>query len=78
VYVELGDLGRGLGSVSVDVLGRGLGGVAGSEVGAVATEDVDPLGACLVDGVGDEVGGVVVAAAGHADVRRGGTGGFPH
>ena len=48
----------------------------GSEVGAVAAEDVDPLGACVVDGLGDEVGGVVVAAAGHADVRRGGAGGL--
>ena len=52
------------------------GGVAGAEVGAVAAEDLDPLGAGLLDGLGDEVGGVVVAAAGHADVRRGGAGGL--
>ena len=74
--VELGGSARGLRSVAVDVLGRGLGGVAGPEVGAVTAEHVDPLGACFFEGLGDEVGGVAVAAAGHADVRRGGAGGF--
>ena len=44
--------------------------MAGAEVGAVAAEDLDPLLACVVDGVGDQVGDVAVAAAGHADVRR--------
>jgi hypothetical protein len=34
----------------------------GSEVGAVAAEDLDPLGATVVDGLGDEVRGVAVTA----------------
>ena len=50
--------------------------MGGSEVGAVAGEGVDPLGAGVVEGVGDEVGGVVVAAAGHGDVGGGGAGGL--
>ena len=50
--------------------------MGGAEVGTVAAEDLDPLRACLVDARGDEVGGVAVPAAGHADVRRGGAGGF--
>jgi hypothetical protein len=50
--------------------------VPGAEVGAVAVEDVDPLATGVVDGLGDEVGDVAVAATGHADVRRGGAGGF--
>ena len=53
-----------------------VGGVGGSEVGAVPVEGLDPLGAGVLEGVGDEVGGVGVPAAGHADVRRGGTGGL--
>lgn len=64
VDVELAGSAGCLSPVPLDVLGRGLGGVAGAEVGVVAVEHVDPLGACLVEGVGDEVGGVVVAAAG--------------
>ena len=70
-----GPAGR-LWSVAVDVVRGQVGGVAGAEVGTVTAEDVDPLAARVVDGVGDEVGGVVVAAAGHADVRRGGAGGL--
>ena len=65
-----------LGSVTVDgVLGGGRG-VAGSEVGAVAAEDLDPLGTRLVEVVGDQVRDVEVAAAGHPDVGRGGAGGL--
>ena len=63
-------------SVPVDVVRGPLCGVAGPEVGAVAVEDVDPLAAGVVDGLGDEVDDVAVAAAGHADVRRGGAGRF--
>jgi hypothetical protein len=44
--------------------------VGGAEVGAVAAEGLDPLGACVVDVVGDEVGGVALAAAGHRDVQE--------
>ena len=66
--------GGALRSVPVDVVRGSLGGVPGAEVGAVAVEDVDPLAAGVVDGLGDEVGDVAVAAAGHADVGRGGAG----
>ena len=45
-----------------------------TEVGAVAAEDVDPLAAGVVGGLGDQVGDVAFAAAGHPDVRRGGAG----
>ena len=45
-----------------------------AEVGAVAAEDVDPLAAGVLDGLGDQVGDVALAAAGHPDVRRGGAG----
>ena len=58
-------------AVAVDVLKGALSRVGRSKVRAVAAEHCDPLGARLVDGVGDEVGGVVVAAPGHTDVRRG-------
>ena len=44
-----------------------------AEVGAVAAEDVDPLLSCVVDGLGDEMGGVRFTAAGHRHVRRSGT-----
>jgi hypothetical protein len=44
--------------------------VAGPEVGAVAAEDLDPLLACVVDRVGDQVSDIAMAAAGHAYVRR--------
>ena len=40
------------------------------EVGAVATERADPLLPSVVDGLGDEVGGVAFAATRHGDVRR--------
>jgi hypothetical protein len=36
-------------------------------------EDLDPLTPGVLDGVGDQVGGVVVAATGHRDIGRGGT-----
>lgn len=62
------------GAVAVDVLVDSGRGVAGSEVGAVAAEDLDPLLARFVDGVGDEVSDVAVAAAGHRDVRHGSSG----
>lgn len=61
-------------AVAVDVLVDPPGRVAGPEVGAVAAEDLDPLLACFVNGVGDEVSDVAVASAGHRDVRRGGSG----
>ena len=63
--------------VLVDRLERALGGVRGTEVGAVATEHLDPLRACLLGGAGHEVGGVAVPTAGHADVRRGAAGRLP-
>ena len=50
--------------------------MGGAEVGAVAAEDLDPLLSGVLDGLGDEVGGVGFAAAGHGDVRRGGAGGL--
>jgi hypothetical protein len=50
-------------AVAVDVLKGALSRVGRSKVRAVAAEHCDPLGARLVDGVGDEVGGVVVATA---------------
>ena len=56
-------------SVLVDVVRGSFCGVPWSEVGAVTGEDVDPLAAGGVDGLGDEVGGVAVAAPGHGDVR---------
>ena len=65
---------RRTGSVPVDVVCGSLGGAAGAEVGAVAGEDVDPLAASIVDGLGDEVSGVAVSATGHGDVRRRGAG----
>ena len=49
----------------------------GSEVCAVAAEHVDPLLLRVVDGLGDDVGGVGCAAAGHGDVGGRGTGVFP-
>src|SRR4029079_5969990 len=52
-------------------------GVGWAEVGAVAGEDLDPLSAGILDGLGDEVCGVVVPPSRHRDVRRGGTRGVP-
>jgi len=63
-------------SVAVDVIGSDSGGVGGSEVGAVAGENLDPLLPRVVDRLCDEVGGVGLAASGHADVRRGRAGGL--
>ena len=51
-----------------------LGGVGWAEVGPVAAEDRDPLLTRVLDGVGDQVRDVGLAAAGHADVGRRGTG----
>ncbi len=48
----------------------GLGGMAGTEVGTGVLEHADPLFPRLIHGVGDEVGGVGVAAAGHPHIRR--------
>ena len=48
--------------------------MAGSEVGAVTVEGLDPLVASVVDRVGDHMGDVVVTAPGHGDVRRRGAG----
>jgi hypothetical protein len=67
----------GEGSVTLDVLGRGVGGVGGAEVGAVAAEDLDPLGTRVLEVHGDEVALVVVSTAGHADVGRCRAGGLP-
>ena len=47
---------------------------AGPRSARSRAEDVDPLAAGVVEVLGDEVGGVGVAAAGHGDVRRGGAG----
>ncbi len=66
--LECGRVARGLGSVAVDVLGRCLGGMRGAEVGAVAAEDLDPLRSGVLDGLGDEVGGV--ASGGRGSCRR--------
>jgi hypothetical protein len=63
-----------LGAVSVDVVEGELAGVGGSEVGPVPAEDQLPRLACVGDAVGDQVGGVGGAAAGHRDVGRGGAG----
>src|SRR4051794_5836173 len=60
------------GSVAVDGVDRLPSRVCGAEIGAVAGEDVDPLAAGVDEVLGDEVGGVVAAAAGHRDVRGGG------
>ena len=57
--------------VAICFAGGQLGGVGRAEVGTVAGEDRDPLLPRVVDGVGDQVGGVGVAAAGHADVGGG-------
>jgi len=51
--------------------------VGGSEVGAVAAEGLDPLDSGVVETLGDEVGGVGFAAAGHPDVGGGRSGGLP-
>ncbi len=65
--------GRGWGVAGCGAFGQ-LSGVVGSEVGPVAGEGHDPLVAGLV-GVGrDQVGGVGLASAGHADVGRRGAG----
>ena len=74
--VSAGSGRRRLWAVGVDRLERAYGGVRWAEVGAVAAEHLDPLRARLVEVVGDEVGGVAVPAAGHADVRRRGAGGL--
>ena len=64
----------GVRPVAVEVFGGAAGGVGGAEVGAVAAEYLDPLTPGVLDGLGDEVGDVALAAAGHADVRRRGAG----
>ena len=60
--------------VAICFAGGQLGGVGGAEVGTVSGEDRDPLLSRVVDRVGDQVGGVGIPAAGHADVggRRAG------
>ena len=63
-----------LGAVALDVLGGLLGGGGGAEVGPVPGEHLLPLAPGVVDVVGDQVGDVVVPAAGHRDVGRGGGG----
>lgn len=67
---------RRLRTVALEVPGGHLTGVTGSEVRPVAAEDLGPLSPGVVDRVGDKVRHVVVAAARHADVRRGGAGGL--
>lgn len=57
------------GSVALDVFGCALGRVSRPEVGVVTAEDLDPLLAGIVEILGHEVGDVVVAASGHADVH---------
>ena len=51
--------------------------MGGSEVGAVPAEGLDPLPAGVVEVLGDQVGGVGVAAAGHRDVGGRGAGVLP-
>lgn len=63
-------------AVPLDVLSGRLGGVGRSEVSAVPAKDVDPLLSGIVEGAGNDVGDVVMAAPRHADVRRSGTGGL--
>lgn len=45
--------------------------MAWSEVGPVATEDLDPLPASIIEVLGDEMGDICVAPTGHTDVRGG-------
>ncbi len=59
-----------LGGVPVSFCGGEVGGVGWAEVGSVAAEDGDPLLAGVLEGLGDQVGDVVVPAPGHADVGR--------
>jgi len=63
-------------AVPLIVLRSYLGGAARPEVGAIATEDLGPLLSSIIERVGDKVGDVVMAAARHADVRRGRAGGL--
>src|SRR4051794_28447165 len=63
-------------AVPVDRVDGEPSGVGGAQVRAVAAEDIDPLPAGVLEGLGDEVGGVALAAAGHGDVRRRGAGGL--
>lgn len=67
-----------VGGVRGGVAGGEAGGVGRAEVGAVAGEDLDPLLPGLLHRVGDQVGGVELAAAGHRNVGAGGAGVFPH
>ncbi|MEJ7690630.1 MAG: hypothetical protein WKF76_09515 [Nocardioidaceae bacterium] len=75
-----GGAGRGpvtsVGPVSVDRVDCLSSCVRGPEVRAVAAEHVDPLPLGVLEGLGDQVSGVGVAAAGHGDVRRRGPGLF--
>ena len=59
---------------TAEVLGCAFCGVSGPEVGAVAAECLDPGLTGLVEVLGDQVGHVVLASAGHRDVRCGGAG----
>ena len=54
------------------------GGVGGAEVGPVAGEGLGPLVAGVVEAVGDQVGGVVLPAAGHRHVGGRGAGVLGH
>ena len=69
-----GRLSGWLGAVAVEGLDGLVSGVGGSEVGAVPAEGLDPLGPGVLDVLGDQVGGVGVAAAAHRDVGGSGAG----
>lgn len=66
------------GAVAVDGVDGLEAGVGDAEVGSVAAERLLPDCSCLVGALGDEVGDVVVPAAGHGDVRRRRRGRFAH
>jgi hypothetical protein len=66
-----------LAAVPVDGLDRLPLRVGRAEIGAVTGEDLDPLRAGFVDGLGHQVRGVAVPPSGHCHVRRGGAGGVP-
>lgn len=58
-------------SVTLDLLRSSQSGVGRAEVGSVAAEVVDPLLPGILHRLGDQVRDIAIAAAGHADVRRG-------